>query len=131
VAVFDHHCKWLNNCVGKKNYKYFLGSVIGASVFLAIQIAFGVVVLVSCYSSEDTMRRRLATAFGCSSAKDEASGLCIDGEYHVSLVALRVIHIVLLAFLVPWLFMIGQLTLFHFQLCTSRSVSDATRALVY
>jgi palmitoyltransferase len=25
---FDHHCKWINNCVGKKNYKCFILSVV-------------------------------------------------------------------------------------------------------
>lgn len=24
VTHFDHHCKWLNNCIGKRNYKYFI-----------------------------------------------------------------------------------------------------------
>jgi hypothetical protein len=27
VAVFDHHCKWLNNCIGTLNYNYFLALI--------------------------------------------------------------------------------------------------------
>ncbi|ETL83627.1 hypothetical protein, variant 1 [Phytophthora nicotianae] len=117
VDVFDHHCKWLNNCVGKKNYRFFLGSVVGASVFLAVQIAVGIYLVVELYTNEDDTMGNSATSYGCSTEKDDLTGLCVDGQYSISLQTLRIIHIVLLAFLSPWLFMIGQLALFHFHLC--------------
>lgn len=30
VHVFDHHCKWLNQCIGERNYKWFALSVLTA-----------------------------------------------------------------------------------------------------
>lgn len=27
VSVYDHHCPWINNCVGQGNHKYFLSYI--------------------------------------------------------------------------------------------------------
>ena len=28
VVGFDHHCKWVNNCIGSKNYSFFIAMII-------------------------------------------------------------------------------------------------------
>lgn len=118
ISVFDHHCKWLNNCVGKKNYQFFLTCVVSATLMLGLQVALGAFLLWSSYSDDkDVILKRSASAFGCSSSRDDATGLCVDDGYRVSITVVKVIHMVLLALASPMCFLIAQLTLFHFQLC--------------
>ncbi|CAD8140432.1 unnamed protein product [Paramecium pentaurelia] len=35
---FDHHCYWINNCIGRKNYKQFIGMIISTFLFLLYSI---------------------------------------------------------------------------------------------
>lgn len=34
VYLFDHHCKWVNNCIGQKNYKEFFKLIICTNLYL-------------------------------------------------------------------------------------------------
>lgn len=41
VSVYDHHCPWINNCVGSRNFKYFYSFI----AMLLINIIFGIVTI--------------------------------------------------------------------------------------
>ncbi|CAA9988234.1 palmitoyltransferase DHHC3, putative [Plasmodium knowlesi strain H] len=43
VSVFDHHCMWVNNCIGKKNYRYFVGLLSALTVFNCVVFLFCIV----------------------------------------------------------------------------------------
>ena len=55
VDVFDHHCKWLNQCVGKRNYPYFFVSVVTAIAMAGSFLALSVTVGALYYSDEKAL----------------------------------------------------------------------------
>lgn len=38
VAKFDHHCPWVNNCIGSKNHAHFLGYLIMLMTMCALML---------------------------------------------------------------------------------------------
>ena len=55
VDVFDHHCKWLNQCVGRRNYPYFFVSVVTAIAMAGSFFGLSVTVAALFYSEEKAL----------------------------------------------------------------------------
>jgi palmitoyltransferase ZDHHC4 len=78
VSKFDHHCIWLNNCVGERNYRYFLLYLFSNSVLLM----YGVVAHCSIFFSVIDDKKLLQAKFihAGTGARMDATWLLI-GQY--------------------------------------------------
>ena len=65
MAEFDHHCKWLNTCIGKKNYsfllfrplivRYFFSLLVVLSVYAFLMLVVLLALLILSFSDEEVV----------------------------------------------------------------------------
>ena len=61
MEEFDHHCKFVNNCIGRANYASFFRIVINLTVFLLLECGEGIWVAVQSLDE----RRWVGLALAC------------------------------------------------------------------
>lgn len=66
VDGFDHHCQWLNNCIGKKNYNAFFALMACTVVMLILHWSVGLWLLVHGFMNVSQFESVIALKLGSS-----------------------------------------------------------------
>merc|ERR1712232_96805 len=76
VKDFDHHCIWLNNCIGSANWNAFFVTISSVVVMIGLHLGTCAYLLLECFVDEDLCEQRIqAITFIADFPKDFFLGI--------------------------------------------------------
>lgn len=63
VVGFDHHCRWLNHCIGSRNYRYFFTFLTMTVLTVLFQVGIGLFLFIDGLMHKDVYRNALTRLY--------------------------------------------------------------------